>query len=80
MATGVSKTCLRKVVSAGKFVDEGKSRKAKVQFGKLGDFDLRFIRRIIHNLYRENISPSLKKILLQLKENMNFPHGKTHLW
>ena len=34
----------------------------------------------IHNLYRENISPSLKKILLQLKEKMNFPYGKTHLW
>ena len=38
------------------------------------------IRRIIHNLYRENISPSLKKILLRLKEKMNFPYGKTHLW
>ena len=38
------------------------------------------IRRIIHNLYRENISPSLKRILLQLKEKMNFPYGKTHLW
>ena len=23
---------------------------------------------------------SLKKILLQLKEKMNFPYGKTHLW
>ena len=43
-------------------------------------FDVGVIRRIIHNLYRENISPSLKKILLQLKEKMNFPYGKTHLW
>ena len=78
--TGVSKTSVRKIVSAGKFIDEGKTRKAKVQFEKLDNFDLGVIRKIIQNLYRENISPSLKKILLQLKEDMNFPYGKTHLW
>ena len=71
---------MRKIVSAGKVIDEGKSRKAKVRFGKLDNFDVGVIRRIIHNLYQENISPSLKKILLQLKEKMNFPYGKTHLW
>ena len=54
--------------------------KQRYDFGKLGNFDVGVIRRIIHNLYRENISPSLKKILLQLKEKMNFPYGKTHLW
>ena len=79
-ATDVSKNSVRKIVSAGKVIDEGKTRKAKVRFGKLDNFDVGVIRRIIHNLYRENISPSLKKILLQLKENMNFPYGKTHLW
>ena len=42
-----------------------KTHKAKVQFGKLDNFDLGVIRRIFHSLYRENISPSLKKILLQ---------------
>ena len=31
-------------------------------------------------MYRENISPSLKKILLQVKEKINCPYGKTHLW
>ena len=31
-------------------------------------------------MYQENISPTLKKILLQLKEKMNFPYGKIHLW
>ena len=71
---------MRKIVSAGKVIDEGKTRKAKVRFGKLDNFDVGVIRRIIHNLYQENISPSLKKILLQLKEKMNFPCGKTHLW
>ena len=79
-ATGVSKNSVRKIVSAGKVIDEGKTRKAKVRFGKLDNFDVGVIRRLIHNLYRENISPSLKKILLQLKEKMNFPYGKTHLW
>ena len=54
--------------------------KQKVRFGKLDNFDNGVIRRIIHDLYRKNISPSLKKVLLQLKENMNFPYGKTHLW
>ena len=32
----------------------------------LDKFDVGVIRRILHNLYRENISPSLKKIHLQL--------------
>ena len=63
---------MRKIVSAGKVIDKGKTHKAKVRFGKLDNFDVGVIRRIIHNLYRENISPSLKKILLQLKEKMNF--------
>ena len=47
---------------------------------KLDNFDVGVIRRIIHNLYRENISSSLKKILLQLKEKINFSYSKTHLW
>ena len=71
-ATGVNKNSagnsVRKIVSAGKVIDEGKTRKAKLRFGKLDNFDVGVIRRIIHNLYRENISPSLKKILLQLTQ------------
>ena len=70
---------VKKMVSSGNVIDERKTREAKVRFGKLDNFDVGVIRRIIHNLYRENISPSLKKILLQLKEKMNFPYGKTHL-
>ena len=50
-ATGVSKTSVRKIVSAGKFIDEEKTHKAKVQFGKLENFDdVGAIRRIIRNL------------------------------
>ena len=79
-ATGVSKNSVRKIVSAGKVIDEGKTRKAKVRFEKLDNFDVGVIRRIIQfNLYRKNISPSLKKILVQLQEKMNFPYSKTHL-
>ena len=70
--TGVSKNSVRKIVSAGRVIDEGKTRQAKVRFGKLDNFDVGVIRRIIHNLYRENISPSLKKILLQLKRKDEF--------
>ena len=47
-------------------MDEEKIRKAKIQFKKLDSFDFCVIRRISHNLYRENISPGLKRILLQL--------------
>ena len=71
-ATGVSKNSVRKIVSAGKVIDEGKTRKVKVRFAKLDNFDVGVIRRIIHNLYRENISLSLKKILLQLKRKDEF--------
>ena len=63
-ATGVSKNSVRKIVSAGKVIVEGKTRKAKVRFGKLDNFDVGVIIKIIHNLYRENISPSLNKIML----------------
>ena len=35
-ATGVSKNSVRKIISAGKVIDEGKTRKAKVRFWKAG--------------------------------------------
>ena len=49
-ATGVNKNSVREIVSAGKVIDEGKTRKAQVRFGKLDNFDVGVIRRIIHNL------------------------------
>ena len=67
-ATGVSKNSVRKIVSAGQVIDEGKTRKAKVRFGKLNNFDVGVIKRTIHNLYRENTSPSLKKSCFNLKK------------
>ena len=50
-ATGVGKNSVRKIVSARKVIDEGKTRKAKVRFGKLDNFDVGVIRRIIYNLF-----------------------------
>ena len=43
-ATGVSKNSVRKIVCAGKVIDEGKTRKAKVRFGKLDNFDVGVIK------------------------------------
>ena len=56
-ATGVSKDSVRKIVYAGKVIDEGKTRKAKVRFGKLDNFDVDVIRKIIHNLYGRILLP-----------------------
>ena len=39
-ATGVGKNSVRKIVSARKVIDEGKTSKAKVRFGKLDNFDV----------------------------------------
>ena len=50
-ATGVSKNSVRKIVSSGKVIDEAKTRKAKVRYGKLDNFDVGIIRRIIHNFF-----------------------------
>ena len=50
-ATGVGKNSVRKIVSAGTVIDEGKTRKAKVRFGKLDNFDVGVIRRITNNFY-----------------------------
>ena len=59
-----------------------KSKKAKLsreKFGKLDDFDLGVIRRLIHQFYLRNESPTLDKILKELKEKMDFPHGRSRL-
>ena len=47
--------------------------------GKLDDFDLGVIRRIIHCFYLRNESPTTAKILEELKREMDFPYKKSHL-
>ena len=46
----------------------------------MDDFDLSVIRRTVHWYFSRNESPSLKKLLKQLKEDINFPYGKTNLY
>ena len=38
------------------------------------------ISRIIHQFYVRNEAPTLKKILLDLKDKMNFPYSRVTLW
>ena len=48
-ATGISKNSVSKIVSAGKVIDEGKTRKAKVRFGKLDNSDVGVIMQKNHS-------------------------------
>ena len=76
-ATGFSSTYIRKLEKEGK---AGKNRhQKKGKFGKLDDFDLGVVRRIIHCFYLRNESPTIAKILAELKRKMDIPHKKSHL-
>ena len=71
-ATGFSSTYIRKLAKEGKAGrTPGKNRHQKK--GKLDDFDLGVIRRIIHCFYLRNESPTIAKILAELKRKMDFP-------
>ena len=50
------------------------------QFKMLDFFDLSVIRRAVHSYFSRNESPTLKKLLKQLKEDIDFPYGKTNLY
>ena len=80
-ATGFSSTYIRKLAKegkAGRTPGENRHQK-KGKFGKLDDFDLGVIRRIIHCFYLRNESPTIAKILAELKRKMDFPYKKSHL-
>ena len=81
-ATGVPLRTLQRL-SNGNFESKKiKCKKAKLsreKFGKLDDFDLGVIRRLIHQFYLRNESPTLDKILKELKEKMDFPYGRSRL-
>ena len=38
------------------------------------------IRRTVHSYFRRNESPTLEKLLKQLKQDIDFPYGKTNLY
>ena len=54
--------------------------KASSNSKRLDDFDLSVIRRTIHLYFNRNESPTLGKLLKQLKEDIDFPYGKTNLY
>ena len=71
-ATGSSISTIKRIIK-----EERPNRK---KFTKLDSFDLSVIRRIIHSFYSRNESPTLTKLLKKLKEEINFPYGRTHLF
>ena len=80
-ATGFSSTWIRKLAKESKAGRKpGKNRhQKKGKFGKLDDFDLGVIRRIIHCFYLRNESPTIAKRLAEIKRKMGFPYKKSHL-
>ena len=81
-ATGVPLRTLQRLSNGNSERKKIKSKKAKLsreKFGKLDDFDLGVIRRLIHQFYLRNESPTLDKILKELKEKMDFPYGRSRL-
>ena len=81
-ATGVPLRTLQRLSNANSESKKIKCKKAKLsreKFGKLEDFDLGVIRRLIHQFYLRNESPTLDKILKELKEKMEFPYGRSCL-
>ena len=80
-ATRFSSTYIRKLAKEGKAGrTPGKNRhQKKGKFGKLDDFDLGVIRRIIHCFYLRNESPTIAKSLAELERKMDFPYKKSYL-
>ena len=81
-ATGVPLRTLQRLSNENSESKKIKCKKAKLsreKFGKLDDFDLGVIRRLIHQFYFRNESPTLDKILKELEEKMDFPYGRSRL-
>ena len=51
-----------------------KKRNTPNPFPKVDGFDLDAIRRIVHDFYKANESPTLKKIHAAVKSQLNFPY------
>ena len=79
-ATGSSISTIKRIMKEERPRSPGKKRPNRKKFTKLDSFDLSVIRRIIHSFYSRNESPTLTKLLKKLKEEINFPYGRTHLF
>ena len=79
-ATRSSIWTIKRIMKEERPRSPGKKRPNRNKFTKLDSFDLSVIRRIIHSFYSGNESPTLTKLLKKLKEEINFPYGRTHLF
>lgn len=82
-ATGSSESTVKRIIKenkTGKLQTPGKKRPNKKIFEKLDNFDLSVIRRVVHEFYSKNETPTLSKLLKKLKEDIDFPYGVTHLY
>ena len=78
-ATCSSISTIKRIIKEERPRSPGKKRPNRKEFTKLDSFDLSVIRRIIHSFYSGNESPTLTKLLKKLKEEIDFPYGRTHL-
>ena len=85
-ATGLIYSCtsVKRIVKENEDTKKASSPTNKKQgikqFRKLDDFDFRVIRRTVHSYFNRNQSPTLEKLPKQLKEDIDFPYGKTKLY
>ena len=79
-ATGSSISTIKRIIKEERPRSPGKKRPNRKKFTKLDTFHLSVIRRITHSFYSRNESPTLTKRLENLKEEINFPYGRTHLF
>ena len=78
-ATGSSISTIKRIIKEERPRSPGRKRPNRKKFTKLDSFDLSVIRRIIHLFYSRNESPTLTKLLKQLKEEINF-HMEEHTY
>jgi transposase len=84
-ATGVSERTLRRIKEQhkkeGKVKTPGKQRPQKTgQFSKLDNFFLTALRRKVHEYFTRKEIPNLDKLLVEAKQELEYPYGRTSLW
>lgn len=76
LATGIEQTKIRRILKkSGKSVSRNASNKIN-----LDDFDRKAILRKVHDFYRRKEFPTLDKLLIVVKQDLNFCGGRTSLW
>ena len=81
-ATGVSANTVRKIIeSAPDFSTPGKKRPRlqSPKFGKIDDFDLCALRRIVHSFFLRKEQPCLESLHSAAVASLEFPYSKEYL-